>query len=239
LALVIGPLYGALDIVNPHNTFEESIGIPMTILFDVSVKNPDALDIKSKAFMDGLVTSEEIAVHYRPGDYNSIKFSYPRERINTVSPSSFLRMIMSTVRNDPCNSFKAFNSITGLVWDVTEKNQGIVAVNNAGYLDAYPAQNTRINQMGEKLKSLLHIPLRLAPLRWIFENIGVQMAILLICGLWALYRNSFRSFILCLPMILYNLGTMLLLCGNDARFFQFFMVISLPSSLALCQRQDS
>ena len=238
LLLVMGPLYGVLDIVHPHNTFEESVGIPMTMLLDVRVKNPGAMDAESRTFLDGLAEPEFVATHYRLGDYNSIKFAYPREKINAVPFSTLLRMVTSTLRNDPLNSFEAFNAVTGLVWDVTGKNQGTVAVSNAGYLEAYPVQYSHVNQLGEKLENLFHIPLRLAPLRWVFENIGVQMAILLVCGLWALYRNGPRSLILSLPMILYNLGTMLLLCGNDARFFQFFMVLALPSSLALCQRQN-
>ena len=40
LVLVRGPLYGALDVVYPDNTTEESVGIPMTILWDVRAQAP-------------------------------------------------------------------------------------------------------------------------------------------------------------------------------------------------------
>ena len=64
------------------------------------------------------------------------------------------------------------------------------------------------------------------------------MALLLLCGLWALYRNGIKALALCLPVLVYHMGTMFLLCGNDARFFQFSMVICLPAALALWRRPE-
>ena len=41
LVLVRGPLYGALDVIYPDNTTEESVGIPMTILWDIRMQAPE------------------------------------------------------------------------------------------------------------------------------------------------------------------------------------------------------
>ena len=38
---------------------------------------------------------------------------------------------------------------------------------------------------------------------------------------------------LALPVLCYDLGTMLLLCGDDARFFQCSMAVCIPCVLAL------
>ena len=40
-------------------------------------------------------------------------------------------------------------------------------------------------------------------------------------SLRALRRNGTRALMICLPTLLYNLGTMCVLCGPDARFFSF------------------
>lgn len=235
--LVLGPVYGALDIVKPNNTYEECIGLPMTVLFDTRVQNPQALDSETASFLEDLASDETVAAEYRPGDYNTIKFAYPREKITSIPPAKLLSMVAATVRRNPQGAFETVNAVTDLVWDVTGKNEGIVAVKNAGYLEDYPAQNTRLNDLGRTLQDLLHVPLDIAPVRWLFENIGVQMALLLMAALWALYRNGPRALAFAVPILVYNLGTMLLLCGSDVRFFQFSMVVSLPSLLVLCQRQ--
>lgn len=75
--------------------------------------------------------------------------------------------------------------------------------------------------------------MQLLPLRWFTQNIGVQQLLLLLVTLVALYRRGPAVLALAFPTLIYNLATMLLLCGNDARFFQFAMAISLPSMLAL------
>ena len=59
------------------------------------------------------------------------------------------------------------------------------------------------------------------------------MLLLLLVTLWSLRRSGAASLTLAFPTLTYNLGTMALLCGNDARFFQFTMTISIASVLAL------
>ena len=44
---------------------------------------------------------------------------------------------------------------------------------------------------------------------------------MLVAALWALRQCGTVSLMLSLPVLLYNLGTMLVLCGKDARFFAF------------------
>lgn len=239
VGLVMGPLYGSLDLIQAQNTLEESVGIPMTVLFDARLKNPEALDEEAKAFLRELVSDEVFTAQYRQGNYNSIKFEFPREYIAKTPPEKLLRMTLSTLGQDPRTAFGAVNTLTDLVWDVTGNNEGIETIRNSGDLPEVPFQNTRMNQLGKSLQALIQIPMEWAPLRWTFQNIGVQFAALLICGLWALYRSGPRALALCGPILCYNLGTMLLLCGNDARFFQFSMVISIPSILALSLRPET
>lgn len=231
VGLVMGPLYGALDIIQPENTLEESVGIPMAILFDARLDQPDALDEETGAFLARLVTDEVFAAKYKRGNYNSIKFEYPREYISYTPRSKLLRMTLSTIANDPRVAFESFNAVTDLVWDVTGKNEGVERVRNSGDLQEVVPGQGRLNRLGAALQTLLEVSMSWLPLRYITQNIGVQMALLLLSALWALYRGGCRALTLCVPILLYNLGTMLLLCGNDARFFQFSMVISIPTML--------
>jgi hypothetical protein len=64
------------------------------------------------------------------------------------------------------------------------------------------------------------------------------MFALLIFGILSFYRNGIKALFIVVPSIAYNLGTMLLLCGNiDVRFFHFNVVITLPLVLVLLAKQ--
>ena len=80
---------------------------------------------------------------------------------------------------------------------------------------------------------MIDAPLEWAPVRWLTENIGVQLLLMLLVALWALYRRGTDALLPVLPALVYDLGTMLLLCGDDARFFQCSMAVCIPCALAL------
>ena len=231
--LVTGPLYGALDIVKPNNLFGESIGIPMTILCDTRMEAPEKLDEETRAFLETLLPEEVFQEKYDLHRYNSIKFEWPMEFITYESPQKLFQMTLRTIRNNPRGAFETYNAVTDLAWGIDGQNEGFDAGKNSGDLDEYTYTNTRLNQLGKSVKNWTSMPHTLSGMKWVFQNIGVQMAFLLLCGLGALYRNGTRALMLCLPVLIYNLGTMLLLCGNDARFFQFVMVVAIPLMLAL------
>ncbi len=234
--LVTGPLYGALSVRRPDNGFEESVGVPMTILLDMRLKNPEEMDGETQAFLWEFMTDEDFAKYYRKGNYNSVKFIANRTLLPEADREAFFGMVLDAVRNDPENAFVSYNDLTDLVWGVDGKDEATMPVANEGYLKQYLFADSPLNRFGAAAQHILRAPLKAQPLRFLFMNIGVQLALLLVAGLWSLYRAGPRALVLCLPVLLYDLGTMLLLCGNDARFFQFSMVISLPLVLALCQR---
>ena len=236
VALVSGPLYSALDLVRPKNTFAESVGIPMTVLCDMRAEYPELLEGETRDFLETLLPDEDFADKYVLHHYNSVKFEWPMEYIANEPPARLLGMVLRAAESRPQSAFQTFNAVTDLVWGVAGNNEAYDSAKNSGDLAAYRYQNTRMNQMGKSIKGLLTVPLGLPGVSWLFQNIGVQMALLLLCALWALYRSGPRALVLCVPVLFYNLGTMLLLCGNDARFFQFSMVICLPAALALGRR---
>lgn len=233
--LVMGPFYGMLDVVYPKNTVEESVGVPMTVLCDTKIKNEEALDEEARVLLDALLTREQWQ-SYRLGDYNSIKFLFPRELIASQPVDELLGMTLRTMQNDPRTAFEAINAVTGLVWGVGDEGKAVVGVRTAYELGGASFQNSALNQWGGKMLSILRAPYNWFPLSWIFQNIGVQFAALLLCTLLALYRSGTRALSLGIPTLLYHLGTMLLLCGNDARFFHFSMVASIPVMLVLLRR---
>lgn len=233
LAIIEGPVYGALDVVYPDNTVEEMVGLPMTVLGDTKQREPDKLDAETSAFLATLASEEAWQNTYTLHSYNSIKFTYERELIKNTPLSDILSMALRSAAAAPRTAFEAVNGLTDLVWDVTGQDEGYRLVRNSGDIAELQFKSEWLNRLGEKLSKAFELPMQLAPLRWLTCNIGVQLLLLLLTTLWALYRRGVRALVLALPTLLYNLGTMLLLCGNDARFFHFSMTVSLAAILCL------
>lgn len=233
LLLVQGVLFGALDVVYPSNTVEEAVGIPMMIMANCKQAAPELLDEEANAFLETLAPEEAWRTVYRRTDYNAIKFTYPREYIKNTPALQILAMALRTAERAPRLAFETVNEATGLVWDVTGQNNGFETVSNSGDLEAARYGSPRLNAVGRAVCAVLEAPMDFWPLSWFTRNIGVQQLFLLLVTLWALYRIGVKALTLALPMLCYNLATMLLLCGQDARFFQFTMALSLPAMLAL------
>lgn len=231
--LVRGPLYGALDVVYPDNTTEESVGVPMTILWDIRSQDPEALDAETAAFLSELAPGEAWRDTYRLHSYNSIKFTYDRELIARRSPGEILSMAARAALASPRVAFEAVNGVTGLVWDVTGQGRGYETVRNSGDLPEARYGRATLNGLGQAALAVIDAPLEWAPVRWLTENIGVQLLLMLLVALWALYRRGTDALLPVLPALVYDLGTMLLLCGDDARFFQCSMAVCIPCALAL------
>jgi len=192
--LVKIPLYSALNVEYPHNTYVESVGIPMTIMGDVYIKNPDALSPETKAFLHSIATDEQWHSFYKTGNYNTIKFnSSASDVIKTIPVNQFIKMTLHTIGNGKREAFNAFCDVTSVVW---------------------------------QLSIIPHSP-------------GGLMLLLLFVGIFALSKKGPAALLLVIPPLMYNIGTMLLLCGPDIRFFHFNAVITLPMVLVLLSERET
>ena len=233
IALVNGPLYGALDVVYPDNTVEESIGVPMTVLCDIKRVEPNRLTREANLFLLRLANRKVWDETYVLHNYNSIKFTFPREMIAEKTGGEIVRMAVQSGWRAPRTAFKAVNGLTDLVWGVTGEGEGYTEVGNSGHIEEARYGSEKLNEVGGAFSRLINLPLSWGPLKWLTQNIGAQQLLLLLVTLWALYRHGPRVLILAVPTLLYNLGTMCLLASNDARFFQYALTISLPCMLAM------
>jgi len=228
IVLIRGPLYSALKVSYPDNVYTESVGIPMTIMGDVLVKNPQALSSETRNFLHAIATDDEWQRRYVPGDFNSIKGPlHVADYIFEVSVKDFFLMTFNTLKSDPRNSFLAVTKITASVWGIFGDFNTIELFSNRESLleETNPVRKILKNSLFILDNVFVSIPL----LGGLFTKIGLQMLLLLLAGILSIYRNGSKTFLLILPSIMYNLGTMLLLCTDrDIRFFHFNVVITLP-----------
>ena len=234
LALIQGGLYSRLDIVYPDNTLEEAVGLPMTLLCNARQRKPELLDGETRAFLDTLADEDGWQNTYRRSDYNSIKFTFFREKIQSQTMTSLLSMAARTAAADPRLAFETFNEVTGLVWDVSGQDRSYQRVTNSGDLDVAQKAPRQFHAVGQAVTDLLSAPLEFLPLRWLSRNTGAQLLLLLLATLWALYHGGTERLLPVFPLLCYCLATMLLLCGQDARFFSFVAALT---PLCLCAQR--
>ena len=235
LALVWGPLYGALNVSYPNNTLEESIGVPMTVISDIRKVNPDALDAETTAFTNAMADAEGWE-RYRPHVYNTIKFGATREAVSRTELADILRMAANAARSDPRTAFLAVCGVTDLVWGLGGEGDALIDVRNSRDLPDVPVLDRTMNRIGRAVKTVITAPFSVFPFRNYFGNIGISFLLGLIAALWALRQNGTAVLPLVLPVLLYNLGTMTVLCGKDARFFAFSPLYCTMLLFVLLQR---
>ena len=231
LVLIQGGLYSQLDIVYPDNTLEEAVGLPMTLLCNARQQEPGLLDGETRAFLNSLADEEGWQNTYRRSDYNSIKFTFFREKIQYRTAAELLSMAARTAAADPRLAFETFNEVTGLVWDVSGQDRSYQRVTNSGDLNIAQKVSHPVHAVGQVVTEFLSAPLEFLPLRWLSRNTGAQLLLLLLATLWALYHGGTERLLPVLPLLCYCLATMLLLCGQDARFFSFAAALT---PLTLC-----
>jgi hypothetical protein len=234
--LVRLPLYSALKVKYPNNTYTETVGVPMTIMCDVFVKNPDALPREARKFLADFDRESFWAEQYEPGNFSSVKGKFDDARIiATVPKAEFFRMFAGTVLSDPYNSFKAFRNHSAFVWELfTAENIFISA----------PWKRDLERETNPVKKTAMYLSVffdntitAVLPLGWILARNGWHMLMLILAGLLALYRTGIKSLLLVLPVVFYTFSTMMLLSASDLRYFQFNAVIALPLSLALLSKK--
>ena len=231
--LIQGVLFSQLDIIYPDNKYEESVGLPMILLANQKQQDDSKLSVDANKFLATLATDQQWQNTYKKNDYNSIKFTYFREYIKHTEPMLIWKLALETANANPRLAFETFNDVTDLVWGIDGENVSIEDLSARSYLGIKPPTDIKFAQLARKIQSIFYIFYNLPPVKYLTLNFGVHLLLLFIVTLLALYKKGIRALIFAMPLLAYHFATMLLLCGNDARFFGFTMVVSLPACLVL------
>lgn len=79
------------------------------------------------------------------------------------------------------------------------QGRGYETVSNSGDLPQALCGRETLNRLGKAALAVIDAPLEWAPVRWIAENIGVQLLLMLLVALWALRRRGVDVLALALP----------------------------------------
>jgi hypothetical protein len=241
-------LYQKVNVEIPkEQTYVEAVGLPMTILGGVLVKKPEALDDETKTFLNNIASEQLWRRNFRHGSFNSVKFLYPnhKEAIMGIPPRRLLNMTLQAIKNAPEESLLEVVALTRLVWSPFEWQYNIpVWFNESARGIVYTREEINamqpIKDKYMERNNILQKAIELITPHHLLTSIGLHMLLLLIAGVYSINRNlGYKAFFLFLPSAAYNFGTMLLLCGQDWRFFHFNTVITLPLIIALLAKKNT
>lgn len=219
LLFVKGPTYNFFGVIQPDKRHSETMGVPMTIMANVAKEGSNNLSEETKTFIYQIATQEEYNEKYSTGNFNSIKWDVADTSIvDETNVLKILSMTAECIIKNPESSMKALFMLTDMVYSLDGEIKGEVTP----YISD--------NNFGIEYKGNTEIATLLEDYSWIFNNsplkylryIGTTVILMLafILGRCSFSRKAdLKKILLCIPILVYDFGTMLLLTGPDSRFF--------------------
>lgn len=234
--LIKGPLYSALHVEKPGNRVVETVGLPLTIIGNVVKETPGVLDDEMKSYVYAIAPQDLWDSTYECGNFNSIKWHGADTSIVEEKGAAYaVRIMLKCMAKSPKAAFKGLISLTDMVYGVDE---GIVSIGSE-----FTKNDYGLTQQGNTwLRDLLNAYASAFGQSFLkyLQSMGLMLILMLLfilAGLGWKSKESRRKLLLCLPVFVYDFGTMLLLTGNDARFFyETFLVCPLVIMISLGSR---
>ena len=236
-----GPFYRLIHVQSHSQVSAEMLGVPMTILANVLVNEPEKLDEDCREFLYRIGDQELWEQTYQEGNWNSAKWmgdDISNDVIEEVGAEKVLTYTWHAIQRSPYYSYRAVVKLFDVVWKpfanfVTWSYHTDIQENNGfGY-------------------ETIGVPALQKILDWVYDlsihggvlftwcwHIGFYILLLMFVGVSRFGRTPKKS-LLWLPVLAYNFGTALLLCGPDFRFFSFNTVITFPLLLIILGERNA
>ena len=223
-----GPLYHVLKVENHPQVSAEMLGVPMTILGNVLIHEPDSLDPECREFLYKIGDQEMWEENYQEGNWNSAKWmgdDISNDVIEEEGTGKVLTYTLHAIQKEPYYAYRAVVKLFSVVWQpagtkVEWKYHVYVQPDNG-----YGYETTGV----PALQGILDAWRKLSQKGPVFMTwgwyTGFYILLMAFFGISRL-RTEGRKLLLWIPILCYNFGTALLLCGFDFRFFSFNTVVT-------------
>ena len=241
MGLVKGPVYRILN-VQPHSQVSaEMLGLPMTILANVLTNEPEKLDPEALEFLYKIGDQNLWEENYREGSWNSAKWmgeDISNDVMEDEGAENILRYTLHAVQNAPYYAYRAVVKLTEVVWKPLGNHVTWGYAVSVQEGNSYGYETLGFQPLQKLLDGVRNLSLNGSFVCTWCWHIGFYILILLAVGVSRL-REGLTKILLWIPVMGYNFGTALLLCGPDFRFFSFNTVISFALVLAmLCRNKE-
>lgn len=235
-----GPLYHVLEVQSHPQVVAEMLGVPMTILANVLVHEPDSLDEDAREFLYRIGDQELWESTYEEGSWNSAKWmgaDISNDIIEEVGGVNVLRYTWHAVQREPYYAYRAVVKLFSVVWKPVGKEVPWAYEINVHPNTLYPYETQGVLCIQKVLDVIREISVKGTVLTTWGWHIGFFILLLSFAGISRLKERWERC--LCwVPVLCYDFGTAILLCGHDFRFFSFNTVIVLPLILTILSEKN-
>jgi len=226
-----GPVFSHFEVEEHSNFTGESVGVPMAIMVNNYVESEELTPPAVKALLLSIANKEEWKEHYVLGEWDSCKWEFGGiELFQDEEVGDILQLALSSVWAAPESAYQSVRENTRVVWQIIGFSEWdtwvYIEENDYGIYESPNILCTNI------VNVLLACSLTL-PGTFLFWNIGLPNAILMLLSLFVTAKRNYENILLLLPTICYNVMTMLLLCGPSHRYFYFNSVLIVPITLYL------
>lgn len=231
-----GFVFKIAGVTEPGHRQVEMLGLPMTILSNVYMNERNVLSQDAIVFLERIATQNEWAQFHEIGNFNALKFgsSQPlNDIIEAEGAKNILTYTLEACMHSPIHSLNAVIELTDVVWAMDQDTTYTLVpyfVGNAYNIEMTGLESARI------LMEKLIVPMRDSLPYMLVARIGVVIMVFLFAGVANIGRGKMGRAFLILSPLAYNFGTMLLLTGEDFRFFHFNFVIVVPILYILMER---
>ena len=235
VAAIKGPFYRMMHVQSHSQVTAEMLGVSMTILANILVNEPDALDPECLEFLYRIGDQEMWEANYREGSWNSAKWmgdDISNDVIEEEGAEKILEYTWHAVQKSPYYAYRAVVKLFEVVWkpfgkQVTWSYYVNIQENNGfGYVTE---GNTFLQNVLDKVRAWSVNGGILLTWGW---HVGFYLLLLAFVGVSKL-KYDLKKCVCWLPVLAYDFGTALLLCGPDFRFFSFNTVITFPLLLVM------
>ena len=240
MAAIKGPVYRLLDVQSHPQVSAEMLGVPMTILANVLIHNPEALDPEAREFLYRIGDRELWEENYVEGNWNSAKWmgdDISNDVIEEVGAGKVLLYTWHALQREPRYAYRAAVKLFEVVWKPAGTHVTWSYSINVDSGNIYGYETRGVFWMQKLLNRFRQASVKGTPLTTWGWHIGFFILLLSFAGVSRL--GDCKKLCLCwLPILCYDFGTALLLCGPDFRFFSFNTVVVFPLLLALLSERD-
>ena len=234
VATIERPLFMALSIEKHGNPVGEMVGLPMSIMVNNYLSDPDNTPDKVKDLLLSIASEDEWRNHYELGEWDSCKWDFGGgDLFRDVSFTEIVRLSLESIEASPDSAYRSLRENTRVVWQLSGDVEWVTWVyieDNDYGIAAQP--NPTCAAFVDEIVKLSTTPLG----SLLFWSIGATNVVFLLLSLACAVKGDMLSFAIALAPIAYNLLTMLLLCGPSHRYFYYSSVLALPVLLFLANR---
>ena len=239
-AFVKFPVYTCFKVEKPPYRVMETTGLPLSVILNVAKECPDRINEKTTTFVAKMTSVQpDWKEKHKIAGFNSVKFGgVDAKAIDNVGMKQIIQMMCHCFIVAPKQSILAIYGLTKQVYSL-EHESGIsngIQENDFGIISN---GNKRLLDMEDRYVYGLIIN---TPLRFVLACLGSTILVMLA---FILFKSNLKNMddwkriFLCLPIFTYNFGTMLLLSGDDVRFFYVSFIICPLVVLIMCGKRES